>query len=118
MSTTFNHQTHTISDGLEPLAIRAATAADRMALLRLAQRDSAAAPAGTVLVAESRGAIRAALALESGRAIADPFQPTADLVALLRARAAGRASRRAAHSGWSPGRRSHSGTAPRPSPRP
>ena len=89
MSITFNHQTHTISDGLEPLVIRAATAADRMALLRLAQRDSAAAPSGTVLIAESRGEIHAALELDGGRAIADPFRPTADLVALLRARAAG-----------------------------
>ena len=34
------------------------------------------------------GEIRAAVAVESGRAIADPFRPTADLVALLRARAA------------------------------
>ena len=43
---------------------------------------------GTLLVAESDGEIRAAYSVDEGRAIADPFVPTAGLVDLLKARSA------------------------------
>jgi hypothetical protein len=70
------------------IVIRTATAQDARVLAELAQLDSAPALAGSVLIAEVDGVARAALELGSGRsrAVADPFAPTADLVALLRLR--------------------------------
>jgi hypothetical protein len=70
------------------LTIRIAAPADVAALDRLAQLDSAPrrAPAPTLL-AEVGGELRAALPLDGGPAIADPFRPTAELVAILAARA-------------------------------
>ena len=44
-----------------------------------------------MLVAELDGEIVAAVPFEGGRAIADPFLPTAELVELLRTRALGQA---------------------------
>jgi hypothetical protein len=70
------------------IAIRTATAADGQALVRLAALDSAPVPAGPVLLAEVDGQPRAALDVPSGRAVADPFARTAELVELLRVRAA------------------------------
>jgi hypothetical protein len=67
--------------------IRAARGSDGAALDRLAALDSAPVPAGELLVAESDGAIVAAIDPESGAAIADPFRPTADVIELLRLRA-------------------------------
>ena len=70
------------------LVIRVATPFDDVELRRLAALDSARPLSGPVLVAQSDGRIDAALSLEDGRAIADPFRPTAGLVDVLRARAA------------------------------
>jgi len=70
-----------------PIHIRAARPEDELDLIRLAALDSAPAPRGRALVAVVDGAIVAALDLEAGRAIADPFRLTADLVELLRTRA-------------------------------
>ena len=86
----------------DPITIRLATAADGDALVRLAQLDSTVPPApeaAGVLVAEVGGVVRAALPLDGGQAIADPFRPTSSLVDLLEARAtelapAGRAASR------------------------
>jgi hypothetical protein len=69
------------------LTIRRATAADAFALKRLAAIDSAAPPTGDVLLAEMDNELWAAVAVESGTAIADPFRPSGDLVELLRFRA-------------------------------
>jgi hypothetical protein len=69
------------------LTIRRATAADAFALKRLAAIDSAAPPTGDVLLAEMDNELWAAVAVESGAAIADPFRPSGDLVELLRFRA-------------------------------
>jgi hypothetical protein len=55
---------------------------------RLAELDSSPCPAGPVLVAAVAGQARAALPLNGGPAIADPFHPTAELVSLLEMRAA------------------------------
>src|SRR4051794_31284040 len=66
--------------------VRAAHPSDATALGRLAALDSGHAPAGPALVAESDARILAALPLGSGRPIADPFEPTAELVALLELR--------------------------------
>jgi hypothetical protein len=70
------------------VVIRHSAPADLDDLRRLAALDSARSLLGTVLVAESDGEIRAALSVEEGRAIADPFFPSAELVELLRTRAA------------------------------
>ena len=70
--------------------IRAARGSDGAALRRLAELDSASVPAGDLLVAEADGHLVAALAPASGRRIADPFRRTADVLALLEMRAAGR----------------------------
>lgn len=70
------------------VALRRATFGDSAALARLAQLDETAAPAGDVLLAELDGRLVAALPLAGGEAIADPFVPTQEIVALLRLRAA------------------------------
>ena len=66
------------------ITIRQATSADSFALRRLAALDDAPALRGEVLLAEHAGDIRAALSLENGRSIANPFAPTAALVEMLR----------------------------------
>jgi hypothetical protein len=74
--------------GAEAVTVRMAVPADTAALRRLAQLDSAPPlDAVPTLVAEVRGELRAALAVGTGRAIADPFEPTAELVAMLVQRA-------------------------------
>ena len=69
------------------VVMRAARGSDGRTLARLAALDSKPAPRGDVLVAEVDGAIHAALRLDGGVVYADPFRPTADLVALLKLRA-------------------------------
>jgi hypothetical protein len=66
------------------LTIRRADLADLAALDRLAALDSTSAPTGDTLVAEVAGELWAALEVHSGRAIADPFRPSGELVELLR----------------------------------
>jgi hypothetical protein len=70
----------------EDVVLRRSTAQDTAALACLAQLDGAPRPVGAVLVAELDGEIVAAVPVEGGRAIADPFRPTAELVALLNTR--------------------------------
>jgi hypothetical protein len=70
------------------VTVRHAHLGDEVELGRLAALDSARHPVGPTLVAESDARILAALPLGSGRAIADPFEPTAELVALLELRRA------------------------------
>ena len=65
------------------ITIRQATSSDAFALRRLAALDDRAALHGEVLLAEQAGEIRAALSLEDGRTVANPFAPTADLVEML-----------------------------------
>lgn len=78
----------TPQDPPETLRIRVAGPADTAALSRLAQLDSAPPPEPTaMLMAELGGHLRAALPLDGGRAIADPFERTAELVAMLVERA-------------------------------
>ena len=71
----------------DAVVLRRAQASDTRALRRLADLDDSSPLAGAALVAERDGQLRAAISLHSGRAIADPFHLTTDLVALLRARA-------------------------------
>jgi len=67
--------------------IRPATEADAETLRRLAILDTRRPLAGRILVAEDDGRVIAALSLDERRAIADPFEPSATALALLRARA-------------------------------
>jgi hypothetical protein len=69
------------------LSIRRATPADEPVLAALAVLDSALPLAGDILVAQLDGAVVAAIAHTDGRAIADPFRPSADTVEVLRLRA-------------------------------
>jgi hypothetical protein len=70
------------------VTLRYAAAADAPRLRYLAELDSATAPSGAALVAEIDGRIRAALPLDGTQPIADPFHRGAELLALLRMRAA------------------------------
>jgi hypothetical protein len=76
-----------MSTTTDTVTIRRAGSQDAVALKLLAMLDSTRPLSGPVLVAESGGLVLAAISLEDGRVAADPFFPTADLVALLRARA-------------------------------
>jgi hypothetical protein len=68
------------------VTLRSATPADRPAVIRVARLDSQTPPVGACLFAELDGVVVAALDLETGRAVADPFVATADVVELLRRR--------------------------------
>jgi hypothetical protein len=72
----------------DTIEIRMATPDDAHELERLAQLDSAELPVGPMLLAECDGRLQAALALRDGSSVSDPFAPTAELLALLRLRAA------------------------------
>jgi hypothetical protein len=84
------------------ISLRLAQPEDRRAVTRVAQRDTASVPGAPLLVAVSPDGIRAAISLADGSVIADPFEPTAELVDLLRTRAkqTARAARGAQSSGW------------------
>jgi hypothetical protein len=72
----------------DAVVIRQAAPDDSGRLRRLAMLDSAPAPHGPMLVAEREGLLVAALPLGGGRAIADPFEPTAGIIGLLELRRA------------------------------
>jgi hypothetical protein len=72
------------------ITIRPAYAEDESSLARLAALDSAErVPVRPLLLAEVDGELRLALSLRDGSAIADPFFPTVDLIALVQKHAAG-----------------------------
>jgi hypothetical protein len=74
-------------DPFDRLSVRPFAERDIDAIRLLAALDSKQMPTGAVLVAEQAGEVVAALALDGGRVLADPFKPTADIVALLKLRA-------------------------------
>jgi hypothetical protein len=76
---------------VDAITIRQSTSADERRINRLAALDSAEAPAGDLLLAEVGGELVAAVAAD-GRAVADPFVPSADVVGLLRHMVDGRPS--------------------------
>ena len=69
------------------VVIRAARGSDGPALRRLAALDSAELPAGELLIAEADDAVVAAMSLQTGEKVADPFRRTAEVVDLLAYRA-------------------------------
>ena len=75
--------------GLLPaVVIRRSTERDRAALARLAQLDSAPPPTGGYLLVEEGGELRAAMPMDGGRPLADPFHHTDDLMVMLELRLA------------------------------
>jgi hypothetical protein len=73
----------------QAIELRLGEAGDAHELRWLAELDSQRPPAGEVLLCVVDGELQAALELATGRECANPFRPTADLVALLRGRADG-----------------------------
>lgn len=69
------------------VVMREATEDDRGALLQLASMDDQGSLRGRILVAESGERILAAISVDSGRTIADPWSHTDGLVHLLALRA-------------------------------
>ena len=66
---------------------RYAVPADAQALTELAQLDSSRAPRGDVIVADAGGELWAAVSLEDGHAVANPFRPSGELTWSLMERA-------------------------------
>jgi hypothetical protein len=85
--------------------LRLATADDAPVVRRLAALDDAPVLDGPVLLARHDGQAVAALSLDDGRVVADPFVLTGDAVAMLRLRAAhvsAPSPRRHLRAIWSP----------------
>jgi hypothetical protein len=73
--------------GYDSVAVRLARPEDESAIRRIASLDGKKAPEGRVLVAEADREVIAALAINGGQAVADPFRWTSDVVALMEVRA-------------------------------
>jgi hypothetical protein len=71
----------------EPITIRHSTGMDRAAVEELAELDGRPAPVGETLLAEVNGKLWAAVGIDDGAAVGDPFLPTADVLWLLQVRA-------------------------------
>jgi hypothetical protein len=65
------------------VTFRLGTPVDQPAIEELAALDSSVVPRAPLMLAEVAGELRAAVSLEDGTVIADPFHPTAPLVRLL-----------------------------------
>jgi hypothetical protein len=76
------------------ISIQLAAPADMSGVRRVAERDTRVVPPGDLLIGAVDGEVRAALSLTTGDIVADPFHPTADVVALLRTRARQRSGNR------------------------
>jgi hypothetical protein len=84
------------------VTFRHAVPADAEALTVLAQLDSSRAPTGDVIVAEAGDELWAAVSLDDGHAVANPFRPSGELTWRLmeRAREINRTSRDSTRRGW------------------
>lgn len=71
----------------EPITIRHAADRDRAGLLELSELDGRPAPIGEVLLAEVGGKLWAAMGVDDGAAVSDPFKPASEVVWLLHVRA-------------------------------
>jgi hypothetical protein len=80
---------------MTPVLVRPAREVDAADLADLAVLDSAAPLTGDVLLAVSGGTVAAAMSLDTGAVLADPFVPTTHLVELLRTAARPTPRRRA-----------------------
>lgn len=79
---------HRNTNHTSEITVRLADHTDTRALLQLAALDSAQVPAGALVIAESDGELVAAVPVEGGRPIADPFRGTVLLLEMLELRAA------------------------------
>jgi hypothetical protein len=68
----------------EPITITHSTDENGAELWRLAALDDRRAPNAPALLAYVGGELRAAVGLVDGRAVADPFHPTAEIVEILK----------------------------------
>ena len=68
----------------EPITITRSTEENSQELWRLAALDDRRAPRGPALLAYVGDELRAAVGIVDGRAVADPFHRTAELVEILR----------------------------------
>jgi hypothetical protein len=75
---------------------------DAEALVTLAQLDSSRVPRGDVIVADAGGELWAAVSLDDGHAVANPFRPSGELTWSLmeRARELNRELRAKPHGTW------------------
>lgn len=82
--------------------IRPAESGDSDQLEYLAQLEGAAIPRGTLLVAEVDQELWAAVAVETGEAVAHPFRPSGHVLAVVRlyASTAGERDRRGEGTWW------------------
>jgi hypothetical protein len=80
---------HRIEAWSSEITLRPANDGDAQALERLAQLESRPLSAGPHLVAARNGVVEAALCLQTGELIADPFRRTVELCCLLRCHAGG-----------------------------
>ena len=71
----------------QPWTIRPAGPSDTPTIRRLASLNSQPELAGSALIAEVGDEPWAAVELRTGRTVADPFRPSADIAAFARARA-------------------------------
>jgi len=71
----------------EAITLRRAQGGDGGALARLAELDSTPLPDDEFLVGEVSGVPWAAIGINTGVLVADPYRPTAELAGLLRLRA-------------------------------
>jgi hypothetical protein len=83
-----------MSNNQSHITIREANGGDASALEHLAQLDSGRVPGQPMLLAFEHGELQAALATADGATLANPFRPTAELVAMLRIHAGIPAERR------------------------
>ncbi len=67
----------------DPITIIHSTEDNSQELWRLAALDDRRAPTGPALLAYVGGELRAAVGIVDGRAVADPFHPTAEIVEIL-----------------------------------
>ena len=78
---------HAVS-GRGSIVIRRPGPCDATAVGELAQLTDRPSPPAPLLLVESDGRLVAAMSTATGEAISDPFVPAADVIALLRLRAA------------------------------
>ena len=71
----------------EKITIRPLQQDDVRAVELLAELEECAIPPGPLLVAEVEGSIEAAVAVEGGETVANPFSASGEVVSLLRLRA-------------------------------
>jgi hypothetical protein len=72
----------------QSISIRLSRPCDTAALERLAALDSSTCPSADFVVALREGRIVAAVSLGEDAVLSDPFEPTAEVIELLRLRAA------------------------------